>query len=639
MCGIVGYLSNRVEFDRQKLESACRIIRHRGPDASNVHCEPGVGLGHQRLSIIDLSDAANQPMADMSGHVVLVYNGELYNYRELRSLLQERGHKFRTNSDTEVLLNLYLEYGEQCLSYLQGMFAFAIWDRRNRNLFLARDRLGIKPLYYHATPHSFLFASEIKAILTFDSSLAKLDRQALHDYLTFRYTISPRTMFAAIQKLPPAHYMVVSEAGVRTECYWSPDYHKTDKMSESEWIVALRQRFDATVRSHLVGDVPVGVLLSGGLDSSVVAAAMQTQMTNRIKTFSVGFADGGLYDERPFARKVAQHLGTDHHEVCIDVKEFMTALPSFVWHMDEPVADPASIPLYYVSRLAGEQVRVVLSGEGSDELLAGYAFWAQFKGYERLKLFKMVPRVARELLRGANKHWFQSQRLGRYLELSDYPASSYGTLVPEFQDNVFSEEEKRQLYRLDLPGNQCSVDQVRSAYRRAKEFEFLDQMLYVSMTQWLPEDLLVKADKMTMAHSLELRVPFLDHEFVNFVARMPTSLKVRKVGANYSVKYALKQAYRDALPLEIVERKKLGFPVPYAQWFRHEMRDMVHDLLLSRSARESGLFRTAEVERLVEQTLSPAKQDDADAWNPHAKKVWNLMVFELWRNAYNVPVA
>lgn len=638
MCGIVGFLGDRDAFDRVTLEAACRVIRHRGPDASNVYWEPGVGLGHQRLSIIDLTDAANQPMLDPTGRVVLVYNGELYNYRELRELLQALGHNFRTHSDTEVLLHAYLEYGEQCLSRLQGMFAFALWDGRNRTLLLARDRLGIKPLYYHVTPRALVFASEIKAILAVDGSLAKVDRQALHDYLTFRYTISPRTMFAGVSKLPPAHYMIVTDAGVRTERYWAPDFRKTEQRSDEEWIVGLRRQLTDCVRSHLVADVPVGVLLSGGLDSSVMAAAMQVQLTNRIKTFSVAFSEGGLFDERPFARKVAQHLQTDHHEICITAKDFMTALPEFVWHMDEPVADPAAIPLYYVSKLASEQVRVVLSGEGSDELLGGYAFWSQYKGYDRLRHFKMIPGGARKLLRWANARWVHSPRFERYCDLSDYPLSSYATMVPEFQDHVFTEEDKRQLYRLDLLGLQCPIDHVRAAYRETREFEFLDQMLYVSMMQWLPEDLLVKADKMTMAHSLELRVPFLDHAFVEFTARMPTGLKVKRVSGGYSVKYALKQAFKDMLPQEIVEREKLGFPVPYAKWFRHEMREMVRDILLSQSTRESGLFRASEIERLLDEVSPAADSGGTDAWNPHAKKIWSLFVFELWRKAFHVTI-
>jgi asparagine synthase (glutamine-hydrolysing) len=644
MCGIVGFYSRRSEFDKAKLEFACQLIRHRGPDASNVYFDQGVGLGHQRLSIIDLSDAANQPMADATGQVVLVYNGELYNYRELRKELQALGYEFHTSSDTEVLLYMYFEYGEQCLAHLQGMFAFAIWDKRCRTLFLARDRLGIKPLYFRMANDTFSFASEIKALLALDDMPRRLDGQALHDYLTFRYTISPRTMFYGIEKLPPAHSLMLSEGDLRIERYWSPDYRKTESMVDEEWIEALGRQFTDTVTSHLVSDVPVGVLLSGGLDSSVVAAVMQARLTKPIKTFSVAFAEGGIYDERPYARKVAQHLGTDHHEICINAQDFLEALPAFIWHMDEPVADPAAIPLYYVSQLARRHVTVVLSGEGSDELLAGYAFWVQFKGYRRLKLFKRLPVLVREtFIRGLNSSLFRSDKLEKYLQMSRQPISSYGRMVPNYQDNVFNEDEKRRLYRLDFlqatPALEDSVDQVRAAYRRAVDFEFLDQMLYVSMMQWLPEDLLVKADKMTMAHSLELRVPFLDHALVDFIARMPTHLKVRRKGTTYTVKYALKKAFAALLPREIVEREKLGFAVPYAKWFKHEMRDMLHDVLLSQAARENGILNPAEVERLLKVALSPVQKQGDDIWDPDAKKIWSLFVFELWRQRFNVVCA
>lgn len=640
MCGIVGIHSLRGGIDKAKLELACSLIRHRGPDASNVYCEQGVGLGHQRLSIIDLTDAANQPMSDPTGQVVLVFNGEIYNYRDLRSTLLSRGHKLQTNSDTEVLLHMYLEYGEKCLSHLDGMFAFAVWDKRERTLFIARDRLGIKPLYYRINDGTIIFASEIKALLALDKTPPRIDRQALHDYLTFRYTIAPHTMFDGIVKLPPAHSLLFSEKGVTIEQYWAADYRKTEVMTDDEWIVSLKRRVAEAVRSHLVSDVPVGVLLSGGLDSSIMAAVMQAELSNPIKTFSVAFAEGGLYDERPFARKVARHLRTDHHEICISVKEFIDALPAFIWHMDEPVADPASIPLYYVAQLAARHVKVVLSGEGSDELLGGYAFWAQFKGYERLKHFKKLPAFVRDtILDGLNTHWFRSSKLAGYLTMSRHPLSSYGALRPEFQDNVLTEEEKRSLYRADwnaAPALLDPVDKVRAAYREAERFEFLDQMLYVSMTQWLPDDLLTKADKMTMAHSIELRVPFLDHKLAEFIGRMPTNLKIRKIGNRYSVKYALKKAFADSIPPEIIEREKLGFPVPYAKWFKAEMRDMLHDVLLSQSAREYGVFRPAVVEQLLTAALLPAEKQGNESWDPRAKKVWSLFVFELWRKRFKV---
>jgi len=646
MCGIVGYYSPKGQISGEKLKSACRQIHHRGPDASDIFIEGAIGLGHQRLKIIDLSDNANQPMADLAGQAVLVFNGEIYNYQALRTQLLKLGHEFRTSSDTEVLLHMYLEYGERCLAYLRGMFAFAIWDKRRKRLFLARDRLGIKPLYYCVKNGRFSFASEIKALLALEDGCARVDGQALHDYLTFRFTIAPRTLFQGIQKLSPAHSLQFSPAGIKVERYWSLDFGKHENMTDEEWIGGFRERFSEAVRYHLVGDVPVGVLLSGGLDSSIVAAVAQSELTRPVKTFSVAFAEGGVYDERPFARMVARHLGTDHHEIEMTTQDFIATLPAYIWHMDEPVADPASLPLYFVSQLAGHHVKVVLSGEGSDELLGGYGFWTQFKGYQRLKLFKKIPAAVRERVIGKlNRALFQSERLERYLGMSRHPLSNYGAMAPSFQDNVFNEEEKRELYgdAVEPRNLEDSVEKVRAAYREAERFEFLDQMLFVSMTQWLPEDLLMKADKMTMAHSLELRVPFLDHVLVEFAARMPCSLKVRKNGNKYSVKYVLKKAFADFIPAEIIEREKLGFAVPYADWFRAEMREMLHDVLLSQSARSSGIFNPLRVESLLKNYLSQPNPGRNHAnhiiWDPEAKKIWSLFVLELWRQQFHVMAA
>jgi len=638
MCGIVGIYQPEGQIDRERMESACRLIRHRGPDASNMFLDRYVALGHQRLKIIDLSDSANQPMTDADEQVVLVFNGEIYNYRELRKQLLDLGHEFRTNSDTEVLLHMYLQYGKQCLTYLRGMFAFAVWDKRRRILLLARDRLGIKPLYYRAHGGGLCFASEIKALLALDDLPVRVNAQAFHDYLTFRYTISPTTMFRGIDKLPPGHSLEFSETGIKIDRYWSLDFEKSQRMGDEDWIQAFRERFTEAVAYHMVSDVPVGILLSGGLDSSVVAAVAQSQLTQKIKTFSVAFTDGGIFDERPYARLMAQHLGTDHHDIGMTVQDFIATLPQFIWHMDEPMADPAALPLYAVSQLSGQHVKVVLSGEGSDELLGGYAFWTQFKGYNRLKLFKRLPAPLREAVFGTlNRTVFHSERVDKYLKMSQHPLSRYGALVPSFQDCVFTEEEKWNLYRESFRACALkdSVDKVRAAYEESEKFEFLDQMLFVSMTQWLPEDLLVKADKMTMAHALELRVPFLDHVLVDFAARIPGHLKIRKQGGKYIVKYILKEAFADMLPRQIVEREKLGFPVPYAKWFAGEMRDMLQDVLLSQSARSSGILNSQAVETLLKSYFSqPAVE--RSAWDPQAKKIWSLFVFELWRQRFQV---
>jgi asparagine synthase (glutamine-hydrolysing) len=449
-------------------------------------------------------------------------------------------------------------------------------------------------------------------------------------------------MFEGIYKLPPAHCVVVTESGARFTRYWSLDYSKTLVMSNDEWIATLRSKLDAAVKRQLVSDVPVGLMLSGGLDSSVLATAMRQELRQPLKTFSIGMVAEGALDERPYARLVAEHVGSEHHEIAISAKDFLDALPAFVWHMDEPVADPASIPLYLLSKLARCYVTVVLSGEGSDEMFGGYPFWTHYKGYARAKWARKIPGMLRNrLFRPLNRYWPKSARLEKYLEMCNLPLATYGRFNPEFQDNVFCEEEKTRLYRRNghaVPPMALSVEKVRDAYRRAEKFELLDQMLSVSMTQWLPENLLIKADKMAMAHALEVRVPFLDEDVVEFVARMPTDLKIRKSGSEYTVKYALKKAYETALPREIIERQKLGFPVPYARWMKHEMRETVFDILLSKSAREDSLWDTHEVERLIGRALAPDEEADRAVWNPHAKKVWSLLVFEMWKERFGVSV-
>lgn len=642
MCGFVGVFGAQSKIDLDTFGAACRQISHRGPDAFDIFSRPEIKLGHCRLSVLDLSVAANQPMCDPTGRVVVVHNGEVYNYRLLREALEGRGHRFVTTSDTEVVLAMYLEYGEHCVALLEGMFAFAVWDGRHNSLLVARDRAGIKPVYYAQTHDGFAFASEIKALLSLGLLTRSVNRQALHDYLTFRYTISPQTMFEGVHKLPPAHYAVVTESGARFTRYWSLDYSKTLTLSNDEWIATLRSKLDAAVKRQLISDVPIGLMLSGGLDSSVLATAMQRELSQPLKTFCIGVVAEGALDERYYAGIVAKHVGSEHHEIAISAKDFMDTLPAFVWHMDEPVADPASIPLYWLSKLAKRHVTVVLSGEGSDEMFGGYPFWTHYKGYARAKWARKIPGALRNrLLRPLNRFWPKSDRLEKYLEMCTQPLAAYGRFNPEFQDNVLCEEEKWRLYRnrgfTTLP-LAPSVEKVREAYRRAEDFELLDQMLSVSMTQWLPENLLIKADRMAMAHALELRVPFLDEDVVEFVARMPTDLKIRKSGAGYTVKYALKKAYQDVLPREIIERQKLGFPVPYARWLRLEMREMVFDVLLSKSAREHSPWDTAEVERLISCALAPDEEADKAVWNPHAKKVWSLLVFELWRERFGVSV-
>ncbi|HEU4797921.1 MAG TPA: asparagine synthase (glutamine-hydrolyzing), partial [bacterium] len=519
----------------------------------------------------------------------------------------------------------------RCVERLRGMFAFAIWDKRRKCLLLARDRLGIKPLYYHQGPGGFAFASEIRALLASGTISSRLNRQALHDYLTFQHTVAPQTMFEGIQKLEPGHLLVVAGHDVTKERYWSLDYSPKFTHSPEACIDEFYEQFKAVTRSHLVGEVPLGVMLSGGLDSTAVTAVV-AELIGHVKTFSVAFATGGEdYDERRYARLVARHVGTDHHEIELSQEDFARGLREYIWSMEEPMADPSSVPLYYVAGLAGEHVRIVLSGEGADELLGGYFRASDFTGLARARWFRRIPRfVRRGLLQPLNDGLVRSARIRRHLDLADRPFRDYFQVVPAYMGvNVFSHDAKQELYgpRMRADGFRPPEALVVDAYRRAAGLEFADQLLAVYTEQWLPDNMLLKADKMTMAHSLELRVPFLDHTFVEFVARLPVQLKMRMNGhRSLLTKYALRRAFAGKIPPEIIERPKRGFPVPLQQLVRHDLRPMALDLFGSRVVRESGLFDPHKLRGLF----------DRPAVDGHDYRIWRLLVFCTWLDLFKV---
>lgn len=634
MCGINGILYRDRERrpDRALIESMNRALAHRGPNDEGSHIDGHVALGNRRLSIIDLS-SGHQPMSNEDGSVWITYNGEIYNHAELRKDLVARGHIFKTHADTEVLIHLYEEEGENCVARIAGMFGFAVWDRRNDTLLLARDRLGIKPLYYWLGPDVLAFSSEIRPLLQVDSIRPRLDPEALHDYLTFRYNVAPRTMLQGIRKLPPGHLLVVRGGEVKIRQYWDLDYSTKLSLSENECIDQFRQRFIAATQSHLVGEVPLGVFLSGGLDSTTVTGIVSELTGTQVKTFSVAFEnDGDDYDERRYARIAARHYRTDHHEIVVSHKDFVNGLADYICSMEEPMADPASIPLYYVAKLAKDYVTIILSGEGSDELFGGYMSAADFKGFNRARWTRKVPRIIRDgIVKPLNEGLVKSERLNRYLHLANRPLSHYLLAVPAHMGGAFSDDAKRAIYgplmkerNAFRPSDELVVD----LYRKTLGFEFLDQLLYVYSKQWLPDDLLLKADKMTMAHSLELRVPFLDHSLVEFVASLPTDLKIRRNGHGaYVTKYILKKAFQDKIPPEILHRPKLGFPVPMRRLFQHELRDVAADVFGSRSLRESGLFNMEQIARLLQEN---------DAGVDHSARLWSLLVFGLWYRMFQV---
>jgi asparagine synthase (glutamine-hydrolysing) len=631
VCGVAGLFDFKHNpVDAEVLEAMCRAMWHRGPDDGGRYQDRHVGLGHRRLSIIDLS-SGHQPMSNEDDSVWIIFNGEIYNYQEIREDLLAHGHRFKTNSDTEVILHLYEDLQQGVVNKLRGMFAFAIWDRRKGSVFIARDRLGIKPLYYAIVGNTFAFASDIRALLVVPGMQRRVNFQALHDYLTFGYCLAPDSLFAGIRKLEPGHHLSVSENGVKEECYWDLDFSKKLSLPEEELSAEFRQRFQSVTQSHLMGEVPLGVLLSGGLDSTAVTAIVSELADTRVKTFSVGFAggQGAWHDELPYARLAARHYNTEHHEIELTPKQFADGLSDYVWHMEEPMADPSSIPLYFVSKLAKGYVTIILSGEGSDELFGGYTFWSHFKGIQRALWFRRIPAgLRRYVVEPLNSHLLHSARLARYLQLAALPATHYFLVEPAFMANVFSEESKHQLYRSGARGTDGltpSRDKAIEAYRKATRYDFLDQMLYVYSKQWLPDHTLVKCDKMTMAHSLELRVPFLDHSFVEFAASLPVDMKVHPDGAGeFTTKYLFRKAFEKRIPPAIIQRGKLGFPVPLDLLFKSQLTDMLADLLMSRSFRQSGVFDVDAVS---------AKLLHDPAGSPGA---WSFLVLALWMDLYQV---
>lgn len=602
MCGIVGLLNYPADADT-RLRLVCRMsgtIRHRGPDDDGAFADDDVTLGMQRLSIVDLP-GGHQPMATEDGLVQLVFNGEIYNFQDLRSDLVNAGESFRTDSDTEVFLRQYRRHGPDGFGALNGMFAAGIWDKRSRALHLVRDRMGVKPLYYHWDGKVFAFASEIKALLELPEVERTIQPRAVWDYLTFRYVPGPLTIWRHIFKLPPGHRLVMSAGsnGPVISRWWEiPTPASPVQMSEDEMTGSFGQLFTDAVRIRMVADVPVGIMLSGGIDSSAVAAVAAQSHGRNLKTFSVSFAGSPATDERAFARNVSDYLGTDHAEIEIGERDFVDFLPDFVRLTDEPMADLASVPLYYVSRLARQSVKVALSGEGADEILAGYDF---------------------------DRWW--SSRAGLTGQGGDLRAD----IIPPHMTNYMDSDAKRALFRapVNFPD---SLDVVRGHLSRAGTQHPLNQLLYVYCQDWLVEDLLMKADRMSMANSLELRTPFLDYRLVEWAARAPIAAKVGVDSEGRSqTKRVLRRFAGSLLPAAIITRPKQGFPVPVYDWLSGPLKGLAGELTLGRDARLHDWFAPAASRELFE--LGTAV--DAPIHDRH--RLWNLMILECWFRAWDRP--
>ena len=623
MCGIAGKVDLRGPVDEELLARMCAVIEHRGPDSRGIFADEGVGLGIQRLAIIDLQ-TGDQPIYNEDRSVVVVHNGEIYNYRELRERLIADGHTLSTSGDTEVIVHLYEQYGERCVDHLRGMYAFALWDRRRKRLLVARDRLGKKPLFYRDTPDTFWFGSEPKSILQDPEVPREVDRGAIDTYLQLQYVPAPLSAFAGLKKLPPASFLVWEGGKTRIERYWRIDYSQTDDAPFEELCERVREGLLEATRLRLRSDVPLGAFLSGGVDSSAVVAAMAKAGTGQVKTFSIGF-DVEAYDETSYAREVAKLYDTEHHEFKVH-PEAMEVLPTLVWHYGEPFADSSAIPSLYLSELTRKHVTVALNGDGGDESFAGYQRYATQLMSARLGAIPAGLRrtAARMMDRVGPGGRITSPRARAHrvaTTMALEPWQRYARWVSYFRDyeadRLYTPE-----YAASLPAERFAPGVIGAAWDSTPADNITERVLGTDVETYLPGDLLVKMDIATMAHSLEVRSPFLDHVFMESVARMPASAKLR----GRTTKHLLKEAVRPWLPDDVIDRPKMGFGVPLADWFRGPLRDLPGDILLDPTATGRGWFERAEIERLIAEHQSAA----AD----HAYKLWTLLQLELWMKTY-----
>jgi len=628
VCGIAGIVAvDRLEPDAQPRALKMRdAIAHRGPDEAGLHCDRHAALAHRRLSIVDLS-TGQQPLANEDGTVWISFNGEIYNHGQIRADLEAHGHVYRTKSDTETIVHAYEQWGDACVHRFRGMFAFAIWDAAKRRLLLVRDRLGIKPLYWCRTGHALLFASEMKAILASGLVEPEANYSMLPELLGTRYTSGEATLFKGIHKLLPGHLLVFERGEVATRQYWDvpPRAERSASLSGERIVGRFRELLEESVRLRLMSDVPLGMFLSGGIDSSAIAVLMARMIDRPLQTFSVAFKDRA-FNELEYARLVARAIHADAHEIVIDDRDFFGALPKLVWHEDEPIAHPSSIPLYFVSALARSHVKVVLTGEGSDELLAGYGKyprvtwnWKAGTVYERVMpavlrgsiARRLVPRLPQSLARYATRSFLAMDRSPESMCFDNFAAIRLA--------------DQRQLLSPDLRASitRASAYGASLAYFNAPNgaSTLLDRLLYADIKTYLVE-LLMKQDQMSMATSIESRVPFLDHKLVEFAATLPDSWKLQ----GWTTKRVLREAMKGLLPDSILTRSKMGFPVPFSDWTRRTWNAAVREVLLDRRSRQRGLLEPHAVDALLRAHIA-GTTDGGD-------RLWSLLNLELWHRTF-----
>ncbi len=623
MCGIAGLL----QFDgtdlpldaREWLARMTGVMAHRGPDAEGFWQDGPIALGHRRLSIIDLS-TGSQPMSAAEGRFTISYNGEIYNFKEVRADLEQLGHNFRTSSDTEVILAAYESYGVSCLDRLEGMFAFALWDKREKTLFCARDRFGKKPFLYTAQNGRFAFASEMTAFKNLPDFSFTVNRAAVARYLAYEYVPTPDSIYTEVRKLPPSHYLLARDGQIKIERYWSLPAPEETSRSEDDLAAELRERLALAVQRRLVSDVPLGVFLSGGIDSSIVTGLMAS-MSSKVKTFSIGFTEDS-YDESAYARLVAGRWSTEHHERILSADECAEILPAVASKLDEPMADASVAPTWLLAGLTREKVTVALGGDGADELYAGYEHYIAFKTAE---WYMSLPTALREKILEPLVRFFPASagyvnlRLAAQTFLKGAHAPNWQrvqtlltALTPEMQRELWLESDESIL----APENLFAS--TREHYEFWPSAKPLERAFHVYVRQFLLDDILYKVDRCTMMHSLEARAPFLDRDFAEFSAKLPVEMKLH----GFSRKYLLKKACADLLPKEILNRNKRGFQIPVAAWLRTSLRPLMEDLLSEEFLRKQGLFNPVYVRRLMDEHF----EGKAD----HRKPLWTLLVLQLW---------
>ena len=622
MCGITGIVRREGrEVDAELLARMCEAIRHRGPDEDGFYRAGVAGLAMRRLSIIDLA-GGQQPIPNEDRTAWIVFNGEIYNYLELRRRLEDLGHKFETDSDTETVVHAYTRWGADCPKHLRGMYAFAIWDTRKQELFLARDRVGKKPLLYAVTPSGdFVFGSEFQALLQHPEVSREIDREALDRYLSFMCVPAPLTAYKMIRKLEPGHSLRLTRDGeIKTERYWMPDFNRKEKWTEEEAGERALEVLRDAVRVRLMSEVPLGAFLSGGIDSSAVVALMSEASSTPVKTFSIGFEEQD-FSELHHARRVAEHVGADHHEFIVR-PDAVEVLPTLVEHYGEPYADSSALPTYYVSRETRQHVTVALNGDGGDECFGGYERYAAMRLAEN---YKRLPAPMRSALIEPALALVPASETGRsYLrKIKRFVGSASLPAVERYTRwvSVFDDEMKRRLYT-DEFNRETAVrrasDLIAPWFARANGAGVVDAALLADTMTYLPNDLLVKVDIASMAVSLEARSPFLDHHVIEFAASLPERFKVR----GRTTKYLLKKVLRELLPLENLTRGKMGFGLPIGHWFRGRMQPFLRETVLSEKSLGRGLFRPEAVRRLVE--------EHASAQRDHSHRLWTLLMLELW---------